>query len=98
MNGLGSTDILLFEGFRLHRRAGILFRLDQTGGAEPVALVHRFLAASYAHLGRLDEAREVIARLRTFTSVVTPNAGFLRNPEHRELLLSGLRLAAGEAE
>ena len=38
MGGLGSTDIFLFEGFRLDRRAGVLFRLDQTGGAEPVAL------------------------------------------------------------
>jgi hypothetical protein len=28
---------------------------------------------------------------------VIPDASFLRNPEHRELLLSGLRLAAGEA-
>jgi hypothetical protein len=25
-------------------------------------------------------------------------ASYLRNPEHRELLLSGLRLAAGEAQ
>jgi tetratricopeptide (TPR) repeat protein len=58
--------------------------------------VYRFLAAAYAHLGRLEEAREVVARLRTVTSVVITNAGFLRNPAHRELLLSGLRLAAGE--
>jgi hypothetical protein len=29
---------------------------------------------------------------------VTPDASFLRNPEHRELLLSGLLLAAGEVE
>jgi hypothetical protein len=28
---------------------------------------------------------------------VIPDAGFLRNPEHRELFLSGLRLAADEA-
>jgi len=27
---------------------------------------------------------------------VIPDAGYLRNPGHRELLLSGLRLAAGE--
>jgi hypothetical protein len=31
------------------------------------------------------------------TSVVVPDARQLRNAEHRELLLSGLRLAAGEA-
>jgi hypothetical protein len=45
-------------------------------------------------MGGLDDAREIIARLRAFTSVVRPDAGDLRNPEHGELLLSGLRLAA----
>jgi len=56
----------------------------------------RFLAACYAHMGRLDEARKVVAGLRTMTPVVMPDAGYLRHPEHRELFLSGLRLAAGE--
>jgi adenylate cyclase len=58
---------------------------------------HRFLAACYAHMGRLDEAREVVERLGAITPVVIPDVSFLRNAEHRELLLSGLRLAAGEA-
>jgi TolB-like protein/class 3 adenylate cyclase len=57
---------------------------------------HRYLAACCAHMGRLDDAREIVERLRTITSVVLPDASFLRNPEHRELFLSGLRLAAGE--
>jgi adenylate cyclase len=57
---------------------------------------YRYLAACYAHMGRLADAREIVARIRAITSVVTPDASFLRNPEHRELLLSGLRLAAGE--
>jgi tetratricopeptide (TPR) repeat protein len=59
---------------------------------------YRYLAACYAHMGRLDEARETIARLAAITTA--PRLNFphpLRNPEHRELLLSGLRLAAGEA-
>jgi TolB-like protein/class 3 adenylate cyclase len=56
---------------------------------------YRCLAACYAHMGRLDDAREVVTRLRAITSVVIP-AMSLRNAEHRELLLSGLRLAAGE--
>src|SRR6266851_1914360 len=56
---------------------------------------YRSLAACYAHMGRLDEAREVVARLRAITPLVIPNASYLRNPEHRELFLSGLRLAAG---
>jgi adenylate cyclase len=58
---------------------------------------HRFLAACYAHIGRLDDAREIVARLRAITPVVIPDARFLRNTEHRELFLSGLRLAMGEA-
>ena len=58
---------------------------------------YRFLAACYAHMGRLDDAREIVARLRAITSVVIPDASQHRNAEHRELLVSGLRLAAGEA-
>jgi adenylate cyclase len=54
---------------------------------------YRWLAACYAHMGRLDDAREIVARLRGMTSVVMPDARQLRNAEHRELLLSGLRLA-----
>ena len=59
---------------------------------------YRYLAACYAHMGRLTEAAEIIRRLRTITSVVTPDASSLRNAEHRELLFSGLRLAMGEAK
>jgi TolB-like protein/class 3 adenylate cyclase len=57
---------------------------------------YRFLAACYAHMGRLDDAREIVARLRAITSVVVPSGLPYRKPEDRELLLSGLRLAAGE--
>jgi adenylate cyclase len=60
-------------------------------------IAHRYLAACYAHMGRLDEARGVVTRLRAITPVVMPRAIPFRNPEHRELLLSGLRLAAGAA-
>jgi tetratricopeptide (TPR) repeat protein len=59
---------------------------------------YRFLAASYAHLGRLDEARAIVAKLRAITALVVPSDLPWRNPEDRELLLSGLRLALGEAE
>ena len=61
------------------------------------ALTYRLLASCYAHMGRLDDARGVIERLRVMTSAVVPNAIPYRNAEHRELFLSGLRLAAGEA-
>ena len=62
------------------------------------APTYRFLAACYAHMGRLDEARETIERLKAVTPVVVPNAMHWRIPEHRELFLSGLRLATGETK
>jgi tetratricopeptide (TPR) repeat protein len=61
-------------------------------------LPYRALAACYAHMGRIDEARAIVARLRAITPLVVPNDVPLRNPEDRELFLSGLRLAAGEPE
>jgi len=57
---------------------------------------YRWLAACYAHMGRMDEAREIVVRLRAITPLVLEKAMRLRNPEHREFYLSGLRLAAGE--
>jgi adenylate cyclase len=60
-------------------------------------LPYRCLAACYALMGRLDDARTIIERLRTISRVVVSDASFMRNSEHRELLLSGLRLAIGEA-
>jgi class 3 adenylate cyclase len=61
------------------------------------APTYRFLAASYAHLGRLDEARTIVARFRRIAGDVETNAGrWFRNADHRELILSGLRLATGE--
>jgi hypothetical protein len=44
-------------------------------------------------MGRFDEAREVIRRLREITAVVVPTVIPYRNLEYRELFLSGLRLA-----
>ena len=57
--------------------------------------VHRVLASCYAHMERLEEARAIIERLRTISQVVVPEFNQFRNPTHRELILSGLRLAAG---
>ena len=48
-------------------------------------------------MGRLDDARETLAQLRAITPVVIPHALPWRNPEHRELWLTGLQLAMGEA-
>jgi len=58
---------------------------------------YRVLAACYAHMGHLDEARAIVARLRAVTPLVVASDLPLRKPEDRELFLSGLRLAAGEA-
>jgi predicted Zn-dependent protease len=58
---------------------------------------YRVLAACYAQMGQLDEARAIVARLRAITPQVMPSDLPWRNPEHTELYLSGLRLAAGVA-
>ena len=63
---------------------------------DPNAVAYRFLSACYAHLGRLEEAREALDRMRLIDPVVMPSYLPLRFPQHRELLLSGLRLALGE--
>jgi len=47
-------------------------------------------------MGRLAEAQEVAQRLRAIGAVVMPDTRNLRSAEHRELYLSGLRLATGE--
>ena len=61
-------------------------------------LAHRFLAASYAHSGRIDDARRVVDGLRAFAPVIVPKDISWRTAEHRELLLSGLHLALGQIE
>jgi len=61
-------------------------------------LPYRHLAACYAHMGRLDDAHAIVVRLRVITPVVVPSELPYRNAEDRELFLSGLRLAMGEAE
>jgi TolB-like protein/DNA-binding winged helix-turn-helix (wHTH) protein len=62
---------------------------------------YRLLAISYAHLGRLDEARAALARLPETAPLVIPNVArsyraMFRIPEHRELALTGIQLVTGE--
>lgn len=58
---------------------------------------YRFLAACHAHMGLLDEAHATIARLRAITPAVIVNYPLpFRDPRHRELYFSGLRLAMGQ--
>jgi adenylate cyclase len=58
---------------------------------------YRTLAACYAHMGQLDEARAIVAKPRAITPQVMQSHLPFRRPEDRELLLSGLRLAASRS-
>jgi adenylate cyclase len=62
---------------------------DNPGSPTP----YRALAACYAHMGHLDEARLTVAKVRALAHLVIPTNLPYRNLEDRELLLSGLRLA-----
>jgi adenylate cyclase len=92
LNGIG-------EAYFFSRRfdeaaANLLASLDL---APTFPVTYRVLASCYAHMGRLDDAREIVRRLRAITPVVMEPGARYRNPELRELFLSGLRLAAGDA-
>jgi adenylate cyclase len=95
---VGNSLAVIGEAYFLSRRfdeaAPKLVLAIQDGPSSPQP--YRFLAACYAHMGRLGEAREIVSRLRAIDPIGIPDAGYLRKSEHRELLLSGLRLAAGE--
>ncbi len=79
---------------RFDEAAAKLLLAVQENPGSPAA--YRILAACYAHMGRLDDAREAVARLRSTTTLVTPSVLPWRKPEHRDLLLSGLRIAAAD--
>jgi adenylate cyclase len=58
---------------------------------------HAVLAACHAHLGQVAPACQALTRLRTISPKANPaDVAYLRRPEHRELVLSGLRLATAE--
>jgi adenylate cyclase len=84
-----------FEGRFSDAIAMFVTALDELPGH---AGIYRYLASCYAHAGRLDDAREIIKRLRTITPSVLPNVVQWRRPEHREFFLSGLRLAISDAD
>jgi adenylate cyclase len=95
---VGTTFLLLGGGYFFSKRfAEALPKLHlaiQEDPTHPFAL--RVLAACYAHMGRIAEARQTVERLRALTTALIGTMNHVRNPEHRELLVSGLRLAAGE--
>ena len=96
---VGSSIAFMGRAYFLNRRFDdavpklLLAIQEDPSSPEP----YRSLASCYAHMGRLDEAREVLKRLRAITPVVVPRATPYRDAEQRELYLSGLRLAMGEA-
>jgi TolB-like protein len=91
---LGVIGMAYFFKHRFDQAAEKLLLSIQDNPGVPYS--YGFLAACYAHMGRLDEARAIVARLQVITPQVIPSDLRLHNPENRELLLSGLRLAAGE--
>jgi adenylate cyclase len=84
-----------FEGRFSDAIAMLVTALDELPGH---AGIYRYLASCYAHAGRLDDAREIIKRLRAITPSILPNVVQWRRPEHREFFLSGLRWAMSEAD
>ena len=93
------TEPVLFGLAHFFRRRfddAITFFLTALANMPRNPEVHRDLAACYALTGRLEEARQILDRLRTITPVIFPHIVSFRDPEHRELFLSGLRLAMGE--
>jgi adenylate cyclase len=92
LNGIGEAH---FFSRRFDEAAANLLASLELAPTFPVT--YRVLASCYAHMGRLHEAREIVRRLRAITPAVIEPATRYRNPELRELFLSGLRRAAGEA-
>ena len=92
LNGVG--EAYFFSSRFDEAAASLLASLDL---APNFPVTYRVLASCYAHMGRLDDAREIVRRLSAITPAVMEPATRYRNPELRELFLSGLRIAAGEA-
>jgi Flp pilus assembly protein TadD len=93
-NLLAAIGMAHFFKGRFDEAASKLLLANQDHPSSPNS--HRYLAACYAHMGRFDEARAIVVRLRAITPQIVPRDLPWRNPEDRELFLSGLRLAAGE--
>ena len=69
-------------------RAMLLCSLQESPNSVPS---HRWLAVCCAHMGRLEEAREMINRLQAIMLDAAPGASPHRNPEHCEPMQDRLR-------
>jgi tetratricopeptide (TPR) repeat protein len=92
LNGIGEA---YFFSQRFDEAAANLLASLELAPSFPVT--YRVLASCHAHRGRLDEARETVSRLRAITPDVMESGTRYRSPVLRELFLSGLRVATGEA-
>jgi adenylate cyclase len=89
-----SIGVAHFFARRLEKAAAMLLvSLQETPNW---AWCPRFLAACYAHLGRLVDARSIVEKLRQITPVLVPSAEQWRVREDREFFLDGLRLAVDQ--
>jgi tetratricopeptide (TPR) repeat protein len=91
LNGIGEA---YFFSHRFDRRGRACWASLDLAPNFPVT--YRVLASCYAHMSRLRDARKIVTRLRTITPAVMEPGARYRNPELRELFLSGLRLAASQ--
>ena len=66
---------------------------DNPGSSIP----YRYLAACYAHMGRLDEARAIVARLRAITALVVPSDLRFSQPRGPRALAVGPAPGGGRA-
>ena len=76
--------------------------MPEMGQVLPTTAVNSVTSGHWAFAtfskGRLDEAREIVERLRPSPTVVLTDARQLWDAELRELLRSGGRMATGETE
>jgi tetratricopeptide (TPR) repeat protein len=84
--------------FRQGRFAEALSVLNEASSPHPYA--HAHLAAALGHLGRVEAAREALARYHAGADLSIDEAAALwLPPEHRKLFLDGIALArTGPAE
>src|ERR1700736_5565893 len=76
MDALSSTESSLFEGFRLDRRAGVLFRRDERGVFAPIAIGSRaldILGVLVERPGDLVSRAEIIEAVWPGTAVEDSN-------------------------
>jgi TolB-like protein/Tfp pilus assembly protein PilF len=92
LSGIGTA--YLINGRFDDAAAALRVSLEELPSFTPT---YQMLASCYAHMGRLDEARAIVQRLRLLTPSVVPTIQLFRDPAHVEFFLSGLRLAAGQA-